>query len=570
MEPDGKTTLTTTDDAFKGFDKGDLVEVREGRGTNAVSDTNPELFVVESHTSDNVIVLDGELSDDIQSDSTTGANFADGGTVTKLGVSFTVSYRTPTVTDGVAMIQVNPAGDTVTIVYNDPDDSRERATIKVETTAPAIDELSDSSNGAGGDATPTFFAEVTDQGSGITTNTKDKDSIEFIFMLMNPNGTELDGPHSVKRDFLRDEDDITGGFSVEAEFDSRDLSTNAKEYEIHWWVLARDMAGNVGVSDNPAKKDDAGNKATACVPIDFIVNDSSVTPGLCDPFTVRVDTLDPKVERAITGNWWDPSQDRGEELQKGGAAKSDMVMVLFTEPMDGSSFEAADFRVDGSRPADVAWYNAEPQEGASDQGELCIRCAAFLTLSSPLDPNDTPRVQITGEVSDSAGNILDEANIAAADDGISAKLTVTVTGTHMAEDGRPVTNKTVTVTVTSDETLTSRPKLDIRKVVRKDRSADFETSSNAAVTDLGIAPASGTRTWMAEVDVLSKGLYNVYVTGIGQGDGVMAAAGVAPDDFDEDSLEPRQCHADRGRHGHPATQIHPREDVGRPRRAATD
>ena len=334
---------------------------------------------------------------------------------------------------------------------------------------------------------------------------------------------------------LRDEDDITGGFSVEAEFDSRDLSTSDKEYEIHWWVLARDMAGNPGVSDNPAVKDN--NKATVCVPIDFEATDSSVTPGLCDPFKVRVDTLDPKVERAITGNWWDPSKDSGEELQKGGAAKSDMVMVLFTEDMDGSSFDTSDFRVDGSRPADVAWYNAEPQEGASDQGELCIRCAAFLTLSSPLDPNDTPRVQITGEVSDSAGNILDEANIAAADDGISAKLTVTVTGTHMAEDGRPVTNKTVTVTVTSDETLTSRPKLDIRKVVREDRSADFETSSNAAVTDLGITPASDTRTWTAEVDVLSKGLYNVYVTGIGQGDGVMAAAGVAPDDFDEDSLD---------------------------------
>ena len=191
----------------------------------------------------------------------------------------------------------------------------------------------------------------------------------------------------------------------------------------------------------------------------------------------------------------------------------------------------------GSRPSDVDWYDAEEQAGAADQGDLCIRCAAFLTLAGPLDPNDTPRVQVVGEVSDSAGNVVDEANIAAADDGISAKLVVTVTGTAMNEDGRPVTDETVTVTVTSDETLSSRPKLNIHEVVRKDRSAAFEASASAVVTESGIAPASGARTWTAEVDIPGEGLYNIYVTGIGQGDGVTAAAGVAPEKFVTASLE---------------------------------
>ena len=191
----GQTTLTATDNAFEKFVRGDLVEVRTGRGTSVADDDGAELLVVKAHTDDNIIILDGELTSDIKLDSSpTNEDSSDGGTITKLGVTFKVSYRTSADDDEVAMIRVNPAGDTVTVLYNDPDDTRERATIKVETTAPAIDELSDSSNGAGGDATPTFFAEVTDQGSGITTSTKDADSIEFVFMLMSPNGTELDGP----------------------------------------------------------------------------------------------------------------------------------------------------------------------------------------------------------------------------------------------------------------------------------------------------------------------------------------------------------------------------------------
>ena len=230
------------------------------------------------------------------------------------------------------MIEVNPAGDTITVVYNDPDDSRARATVRVETTAPAIDELSDSSGGAGGDATPTFFAEVTDQGSGITATTSDKTSIEFIFMLMNTNGTELDGPHVLSRDLLHDEDEVGSGFRVEAEFDSRDLTTSANEYEIHWWVRAKDMAGNTGVSDNPGPKGPDGKKSSECKPNEFrAILNSSVTPGGCDPFIVRVDTLDPEIDRAITGNWWDASADKDKELQAGAAAKLDRVMVLFTE-----------------------------------------------------------------------------------------------------------------------------------------------------------------------------------------------------------------------------------------------
>ena len=545
---DPATTVTGTtiqipdiDNSLAKFDVGDIISIRAGAAGS--EGTEGPQYRVTARTFDDTtdittITIDRDLDPVIDTD---------GALVVDAGISFSISYtiRTdfdadnagtndPLKTRGEAQIEVDPdTGDVITIVYDDPKNGKETMTISVETTPPTISELSDSSDGAGGDDTPTFFAEVTDQGSEITEDTDDEASIKFVFMLMELDGDPetrrdvLAGPHSVERDDFRDEDEITDGFRVEAEFNNKDLTTTDEEYEIHWWVVAKDIAGNTGVSDAAAENDDGD--PDPCTASGFGAEDnerSRATLSGCDPFIVRVDTKDPQLDKAITGNWWDAGADRGKELQTGAAASLTSVMVIFSEPMNGASFDTSDFRVGGNAPDDVDWYDA-PDQGVPTK--LCISCAAFLTISDPLDSNDKPRVQVVGAVSDKSGNVLDEANLATADDGIAAALTVTVTGTAMTEDGRPVTNEVVTVNVTSDEPLRGRPDLDIRKVVRGNTTA-FVTADDP---EGGSMAATGTQEWEMEVDLAAEGLYNVYVTAIDRG-GTETTSGVAPTGEDDD------------------------------------
>ena len=122
------------------------------------------------------------------------------------------------------------------------------------------------------------------------------------------------------------------------------------------------------------------------------------------------------------------------------------VVARFSEALDCETVTADDFEVDGSAPNAVT----------------CDGMNVYLDVDE-LDSNETPDVSVAeGAVTDSAGNAIGADEEVESKDGIPAGISVTVEGT--ASGDRPVTTKTITVTVTSDERMKGRPTVDIRKV----------------------------------------------------------------------------------------------------------
>ena len=73
-----------------------------------------------------------------------------------------------------------------------------------------------------------------------------------------------------------------------------------------------------------------------------------------------------------------------------------------------------------------------------------------------LDPNDRPDIAVTEEsLTDKAGNLIGVDEEITSNDGIPAKLTVTVTGS--GEGDRVVTDEDLTITIGSDERLAGNP-----------------------------------------------------------------------------------------------------------------
>ena len=379
--------------------------------------------------------------------------------------------------------------------------------------------------------------------------------------------------------------------------DSDDLDPmDNDEYEIHWWVRAVDQAGNIGLSDQKGQETIAGrmkitndsdevegtsntdftadlsvgdtltiagqtrivetitdeetltvdrkftltrSSQTAtkgvCVPFQSdlrlpITNASATEDDMdalagCDPYVVRVDEEDPRLVSATAGPWLD-----GKTIKEGPDAIRTSVMAMFSENMDCASFSTSDFEVDNDEPSAVTCH-------ADHKNRV------FLTVSE-MDPDDTPRVEVVDTVTDLAGNELDD-DVETASDGMPAILTVTVTGTAMP-GSRPVTDETVTVTIESDERLGSRPNVEVNQVYEDYclvSSGDDAADTDPCKTSTGANKASGTgrptgtaNEWEFEVELTTAGLYNVYVTGTDQGGSIDSVKGVAPADFDNESI----------------------------------
>ena len=476
--------------------------------------------------------------------------------------------------ENAGALAVDTAGDTIVVEYSDDDPSgTRRESIPLDVSRPSFNGFSPVSGTSGTDDDPNFSVEVRDGESQIVDDDDATESLQFIFALYIPDAAaQFSGPLAVERGGSSfEESAVSNGFAIEATFSNgrgaNQLDPDGEdEYEIHWWVMARDQSGNMAISDavpavsldgrvtvaegsstvysskelveelsagdtitiagesrivtatNPdatepyVTVDGAFNRETQgglatrgdCIPGSFDSNNLTRLAG-CESHVVRVDEAEPELGDATAGNWLD-----GDKIKSGPDAIRTSIQVGFNENIDCDSVSAEDFEVDGAVP------------NSAD----CLDNMVFLSVDA-LDPDDEPNVEIVGGIADTAGNVLDEGDVDA-DDGMPAGLTITIEGT--AEGDRPVTDSIITIGISSDERLGDRPAVVISQV------HDDYMNSGESVTGTA-SPTGDTNEWEFSVSLSDAGLYNVYVTGMDLGAGIETSEGVAGPDFDDKSLD---------------------------------
>ena len=272
---------------------------------------------------------------------------------------------------GTVTFPVDSAGDTVTVRYSDASPKTTRSeNISLDTDSPAFSEMSPDSGTAGKNAEPDISFEVTDAGSGISGDDESdgfEDSIRLIAALFeadSDNADVISGPIVLTRTDDLTVDEITDGFSAEIRLregddadDELDAGTN-NEYEIRWWAVAVDQAGNTGVSDSnsdtecvydgSALTDSSGNALEGDALIAALMaHDDSDKDDVksCEANVIRVDEVSPELVSATTGVFFDDDKDNDE-----GTGSSTSIVARFDEALDCASVAAGDFEVDGSAP----------------------------------------------------------------------------------------------------------------------------------------------------------------------------------------------------------------------------
>ena len=198
-----------------------------------------------------------------------------------------------------------------------------------------------------------------------------------------------------------------------------------------------------------------------------------------------------------TGVFWDTDSDDTDKTNTdANSAKDTSIRVLFDESLDGSTVERQDFEVDGDTPLDAAHYS-----GASK--------SVFLTVAA-LDPDETPEVELVGEVADLAGNTANSgiSQDDETEDGIAPSVTVTLEG--VTSGARPITDSKVIITIETNEN-TANPDVTVRKIVFTD--ADGNGYVDVEATEVVPTPkVKSPRTYETTFTAGGDGLYNIYVS----------------------------------------------------------
>ena len=153
--------------------------------------------------------------------------------------------------------------------------------------------------------------------------------------------------------YVRDElrfDEVTNGFAASVAIDegTKDGNGNDRldagdrdEYEIRWWAVAVDQAGNVGVSDQERRHrsairgrserlpdrsallefDDGSRRPDEAKTIIRALEETMeaqdqglTTPKGCDPHVIRVDSANPVLSLAETGFYLDGDEEKDEAV----------------------------------------------------------------------------------------------------------------------------------------------------------------------------------------------------------------------------------------------------------------
>ena len=385
--------------------------------------------------------------------------------------------------------------DTITVTYDDPDDSDATGNVTVEATEPAFANFSPVDAFATVASRPTLSVDVTDADSGIALDSDDVPDITIVMRTTELDGTELDSP---KPEPEPAEESITGGHAVST-LVPRTLTPDEDVYLIEWWIVAVDVAGNRGVSDNPDVVD-SNDDQTTCTAGTFDLDSSGSAQGGCDPYQIRVDLVGPTMSSATTGNWFDTVD---EAVQSGSDAITTSIQVVFNEALNEDSLDLSDFASVDIDINDISWFSDEPE-------------SVFLTVDA-MAADDEPTIDLVASISDSAGNTSEDDEVDA-DDGIPSTLTITVTGVAASP---PITDETITIGIVADEPLTGAP------VVRVNR---VENGGVPAATTIPSVTLVGTRSWEAEFDLVGAGVYNVLIDGTELGPSrIVTTVGQEPD-----------------------------------------
>ena len=224
-------------------------------------------------------------------------------------------------------------------------------------------------------------------------------------------------------------------------------------HTIDFQALVTDVAGNVGFSDSdnegPRFINDYGKKTTG---------DDKRKPGRYNVLgwyarhIFFLDEKDPEIyeEQSVTG-FYGIDDDKKPVVNRSG------ILVAFDAAVDADSVNNNTFEVKlGSASATVADVSVAGRQ-------------VYLLLSDELASDATPSVQVaTGQsVLDPAGNRLTRGGQDAFDvnDGISPILSVSLSGGSGTGEGNEaadkLTNKAMTITVTSDEEINSTPSITV-------------------------------------------------------------------------------------------------------------
>ena len=241
------------------------------------------------------------------------------------------------------LIPVNARGDSISITYKDASPSGTRtASIPLDIAGPTFSNISPASGAAGREDEPTVSFQVLDAVSGITSSRDDQGSIYIVARLYSSAVTRADDQESVV--FERGEmtvTPVTNGFTATVNIgegdDSDDELNNDKfgdTYQIQWWAVARDISGNIAVSDrdpstgsvcdsavvnvlalnfpgDPTGETGEEKRAEDIIGVLVGATDPSSIASKCDPFIIRVDSEAPTFNGgAKTGVWYDGTNEQ--------------------------------------------------------------------------------------------------------------------------------------------------------------------------------------------------------------------------------------------------------------------
>ena len=272
-------------------------------------------------------------------------------------------------------LPVNKEGDFILVTYEDDSPSNDHeATLPLDVHAPTLALFSPASGSAGREDEPTVSFQVTDPESGLNSDDDDIDSIHLVAGLYDLEAERAADSVVFERDEL-DLRSVIDGYSASVTInegkgnkdalDSQKL-TDDSQYEIRWWAVATDNAGNVGVSDSDSETDCAiasedvysfkfrteRTQAQTATLIAALEKTIDFEAG-CEPHVIRVDTADPSLERAVTGSWLDDDTEK-----EGPDAIRTSIVAVFNEALDCATVTADDFKVGETAPNSVICKDA--------------------------------------------------------------------------------------------------------------------------------------------------------------------------------------------------------------------
>ena len=383
--------------------------------------------------------------------------------------SFTTADASDSATNSIAAI----AGSLITVTYEDAggDESRDRVT--VENTVPDITLIAPDDGYATQIRGVRLSAQVTDTEAGVV-----EGSITFHVSGTDV-GTGSPEPSVIINPESQTNVAIDGGFRSEAQLHG----VPAGVTEVVWHVTVEDGAGNMAASDMSK---------------------------------IRVDTLAPVLESAITGQHLNAD---GDVVTDASAADPTSVRVDFDEPVNGDSLQTTDFRVNDIIPADVS------SSGSS----------AFLTVAA-MASDATPTVKVVGAVADTAGNVTTGTPAVTAADGIAPTLTVEV--------GPEYAKSEVEIRVRSDESLLTLPSISIT-----------DSDGNDATAGLSRLTLIAPDHYMATYGSSSSSRFEVMVSGKDTRDNEAAAGGDGDIAFEIDNSLPAPTSVTLPGHADPITDL---------------